>query len=236
MRAAWIAWFLSAAGALAAETLPPALAEAGIDERLGATVDGSLSFRDEAGKETALREYLGRGKPLLLNFAYFRCPMLCGMVQEGMAKGLGKLAWLPGGEYEILTVGMDWREGPAEAAEAKRARIASWKPEAGAGWHFLTGERKPVEGLAERVGFGFNYLPAQNEFAHGAGLIFLSPAGVVSRYLYGIDFSPRDLRLALLDASEGRPLSIGEKIAMFCYRYDANAKGSVLFARNFMKA
>jgi len=110
------------------------------------------------------------------------------------------------------------------------------KPGSETGWHVLTGERKAVESLASTVGFKFNYLPDRNEFAHGAGLIFLSPEGKVSRYLYGVEFSRKDLRLALLDASEGRSLSLGDKLTMFCYRYDANAKSYVLFAQNFMKA
>src|SRR5690606_14982124 len=105
-----------------------------------------------------------------------------------------------------------------------------------AGWHFLTGDYKAVRALASSVGFRYNFIPGQNDFAHGAGLIFLSPDGVVSRYLYGVEFSPRDTRLALLDAAEGRSLSLGEKFAMLCFKYDPDAQGYVLFARNFMKA
>ncbi|HAO98974.1 MAG TPA: SCO family protein [Fibrobacteres bacterium] len=223
--------------AVFSEPLPPALADAGIEERLGASINGGLSFRDEGGHEVKLNDYLSQGKPLLLNFAYFHCPMLCGLVQDGMVKGLKKLDWVPGRQYQILTVSMDWKEGPAEALPVKKHLLETLgKPEAESGWHVLTGERSAVEELAGTVGFKYNYLPDRNEFAHGAGLIFLSPKGTVSRYLYGVEFSPRDLRLALLDASEGRSLSLGDKLTMFCYRYDSNSKGYVLFARNFMKA
>jgi protein SCO1/2 len=215
---------------------PQATIGAGIDERLGDKVDPNLAFLDESGREVRLGDYLGRGKPILLNFAYFHCPMLCGLVQDGMAKGLKSLEWAPGKEYLLLTVSMDWREGPKEAAPV-RERIVPLvgKPGADTGWHFLTGEYKAVRTLARSVGFNYNFVPGQNDFAHEAGLIFLSPDGVVSRYLYGIEFSPRDLRLALLDASEGKSLSLGDKLVMMCYKYDPKAQGYVLFARNFMK-
>lgn len=220
-----------------ADPLPPALADAGIEERLGQQVDLSLAFRDETGKSVTLREYFAEGKPVLLNFAYFHCPMLCGLVQDGLVKGLKPMIWTPGQEFQVLTVSMDTREGPEQAKPVKEHLIAGLgKPEAASGWHALTGDKKSVESLAATVGFKFNYLPDRNEFAHGAGIIFLSGEGKVSRYLYGIEFPTRDLRLALLDASNGKELSVGDKLTMFCYRYDANSKSYVLFAQNFMKA
>ncbi|HEX2612604.1 MAG TPA: SCO family protein [Fibrobacteria bacterium] len=216
---------------------PQATIGAGIVERLGAKIDPSLAFLDESGHEVRVGQYLGQGKPILLNFAYFHCPMLCGLVQDGMAKSLKTLDWAPGREYLILTVGMDWRESTAEAAPVrKRVLPLIGKPGTDSGWHFLTGEYKAVRTLARSVGFNYNFVPGQNDFAHEAGLIFLSQDGSVSRYLYGIEFSPRDMRLALLDASEGKSLSLGEKIVMMCYKYDPKAQGYVLFARNFMKA
>ncbi|MCD6024803.1 MAG: electron transporter SenC [Fibrobacteria bacterium] len=217
--------------------MSPTLVGVGIEERLGEKVDGSLAFTDETGKSVRLGDYLAHGRPVLLNFAYFHCPMLCGLVQNGMVNGLKPLDWTPGRQYEILTVGMDWREGPAEALPVKN-RLVPELGKAGSekGWHFLTGNYKAVHALARSVGFNYNYVPDRNDFAHAAGLIFISPEGKISRYLYGIEFSPRDMRLALLDASEGKSLSLGDKLAMFCYSYDAHTQGYVLFARNFMKA
>jgi protein SCO1/2 len=216
--------------------MAPALVGVGIEERLGEKIDGSLEFKDETGREVTLNEYLAKGKPLLLNFAYYHCPMLCGLVQDGMVKGLKPLDWSPGKEYEILTVGMDWREGPDQALPVKnRIQPTLEKPGSEKGWHFLTGNYNSVRTLARSVGFNYNFVPDQNDFAHAAGLIFVSPDGVVSRYLYGIEYSPRDLRLALLDASEGKSLSLGDKLALFCYSYDSHTQGYVLFARNFMK-
>jgi protein SCO1/2 len=220
-----------------AAAMSPSLVGVGIEERLGEKVDPSLAFTDEAGQAVRIGDYLSKGRPVLLNFAYFHCPMLCGLVQNGMVKGLKTLDWTPGRQYEILTVGMDWREGPEQSLPVKKRLVPELgKPGADKGWHFLTGNYKSVHALARSVGFNYNYVPDRNDFAHAAGLVFVSPEGKVSRYLYGIEFPPRDLRLALLDASEGKSLSLGDKLAMFCYSYDAHTQGYVLFARNFMKA
>ena len=220
-----------------AGAMSPTLTGVGIEEHLGTKVDGTLAFTDETGRAVTLNDYLGKGRPVLLNFAYFHCPMLCGLVQNGMVKSLKTLDWTPGRQYEILTIGMDWREGPEQSLPVKnRMAPALGKPGAEKGWHFLTGNYKSVHSLARSVGFNYNFVPDRNDFAHAAGLIFVSPEGKVSRYLYGIEYSPRDMRLALLDASEGKSLSLGDKLTMFCYSYDAHTQGYVLFARNFMKA
>jgi len=210
---------------------------AGIEERLGEYVDTSLTFVDENGQSVRLAEFFAAGRPVLVNFAYFHCPMLCGLVQDGMVKALKNIDQIPGRDYEILTVGMDWREGPAEAKPVKDRLVPLLgKPGTAEGWRFITGDYKTVRTFARSVGFNYNFVPGQNDFAHAAGLIFLSPTGAVSRYLYGIEFSPRDVKLALLDASEEKSLSIGEKFALMCFKYDEHAQGYVLFARNFMKA
>jgi len=220
-----------------ADPIPLALADVGIEEHLGARVDPSLSFRDETGKAVSLGDYLNRGKPLLLNFAYFHCPMLCGLVQAGMVEGLKPLDWTPGKDYEILTVSIDSREGPEQARPVKEHLLEELgRPGADSEWHVLTGDKKAIASLTSTTGFKFSYMADRNEFAHGAGLIFLSPDGKVSRYLYGVSFSPHDLRLALLEASEGKELSLGNKLLLFCYHYDSNSKGYVLFALKFMEA
>jgi protein SCO1/2 len=215
---------------------PSATLGVGIEERLGETVDPTLGFVDHTGKEVLLGDILAKGRPVVLNFAYYHCPMLCGLVQDGMVKGLNGIDWAPGRDYEILTVSMDWREGPEQAVHVRNRIVPTLdKPGADSGWHFLPGNYKPVRALARTVGFNYNFVPGQDDFAHDAGLIFLSPAGKVSRYLYGIQYTPRDMRMALLDASEGRSLSLGDKVAMLCFQYDPEAQGYVLFARNFMK-
>jgi protein SCO1/2 len=218
------------------QSLPANLVDVGIEEHLGETVPMDARFKDETGKEVELASYFKPGKPVLLNFAYFQCPMLCNMVLNGMLEGMKKIDWTAGNEFEVVTISIDPRETPELAAAKKQSHIeALGKPEAAPGWHFLTGDEKQIDKVANAIGFKYQYIKASNEYAHAAGVFTISPAGKISRYLYGVEFKKKDLRLALLDASEGKALSIGDKLVLFCYRYDANAKGYVLFARNFMK-
>ncbi len=218
------------------QSLPAGLVDVGIEEHLGDQVPLDAKFKDEDGKDVVLGSYFQPGKPVLINFAYYQCPMLCNLVLNGMLGGMRKITWTPGKEYEVVTLSIDPRETPELASAKKQTHIESLgRPGAAAGWHFLTGEEKEIKRLASAIGFKYQYMRNSNEFAHAAGIFTVSPTGKISRYLYGVEFKHKDLRLALLDASEGRALSIGEKIEMFCYRYDPNAKGYVLFARNFMK-
>jgi protein SCO1 len=218
------------------EALPAALVDVGIEEHLGARVPLDIAFLDDAGRKVELSRYFQSGKPVLFSFAYYQCPMLCNMVLNGMLGGMKKLSWVPGKEFEVITLSIDHREGPELAAAKKATHIEQLgKPEAAAGWHFLTGKEADIKRVADAIGFTYHYNPASNDYAHAAGIFTLSPQGKISRYLYGVDFRSKDLRLALLDASEGKALSFGDQIIMFCYRYDANAKSYVLFARNFMR-
>ena len=227
------------AGSVAAkdgQTLPDALIDVGIEEHLGAQIPMDAVFLDETGKEVRLGAYFQSGRPVLLNFAYYQCPMLCNMVLNGMLNGMKKMSWIPGKEFEVVTISMDPNEGPELAAAKKETHVKELGvPEAAAGWHFLTGKEVDIRKVADIVGFKYQYMPVSKEFAHAAGVFTVSPQGKISRYLYGVEYRSKDLKLALLDASEGKSLSFGDKIAMFCYRYDPNAKGYVLFARNFMK-
>lgn len=217
------------------QSLPAALVDVGIVEHLGAPVPMDAKFKDETGKDVKLGDYFQPGKPVLLNFAYYQCPMLCNMVMSGMLTGMKKLDWTPGKEYQIVTISIDPREGPDLAASKKKTHIeALGRPDAAAGWHFLTGTDPEIRKVANAIGFTYQYVKTSNDYAHAAGIFTISPAGKISRYLYGVEFKKKDMRLALLDASEGKALSFGEKVVLFCYRYDANAKGYVLFARNFM--
>lgn len=218
------------------QTLPDALIDVGIEEHLGAQVPMDADFKDEAGKDVKLGTYFQPGRPVLLNFAYYQCPMLCNMVLSGMLNGMKKMSWVPGKEFEVVTIGIDPKEGPDLAAAKKDTHIkALGIPEAAAGWHFLTGREADIRKVADVVGFKYTYMPVSKEFAHAAGVFTISPQGKISRYLYGVEYRSKDLKLALLDASEGKSISFGDKIEMFCYRYDPTAKGYVLFAQNFMK-
>ncbi len=227
---------LTSEGGGGTNALPTELENVGIDENLGAQLPLDAEFKDENGRSVTLRSYLQAGRPVLLNFAYYGCPMLCNLVLNGMIKGMKALPWTPGKEYEVLTISVDPREGPAEASAKKATHIAELdKAGAGEGWHFLTGTEKAIRSVADQVGFRYSYQAKQDEYAHAAGIFTVSPQGKVMRYLYGIEYKPLDIRLALLDASKGRSMSLGDRFVTFCYRYDANAKGYVLFAKKFMR-
>jgi protein SCO1/2 len=222
-------------GANRSETLPAVLVDVGITEKLGAMLPMDAELVNEKGEKVKLGSYF-KGKPVLLSFAYYRCPMLCNMVLKGMIGGLRKLPWEPGKEFEIVTIGIDPRENHELAQAKKETHIEELgRPGAAAGWHFLTGEEDEVKKVADAVGFTYQYNVANDDYAHAAGIFTVSPQGKVSRYLYGIEYRTKEIRLALLDASEGKSLSFGDKVVMFCYVYDADAKGYVLFARNFMR-
>ncbi|MBW8890154.1 MAG: SCO family protein [Fibrobacteres bacterium] len=220
----------------ASQSLPPALIDVGIDEHLENSIPLEAEFRDEADRPVRLSEFFRAGKPVLLNFAYYRCPMLCNLVLAGMVEALKKSEWTPGKEFEVVTVSIDSKEGGAQAAAKKKSHIeALGRPEAASGWHFLTGTDRQIRRLADAIGFRYHYNPASEDFSHSAAIYAISPRGKICRYLYGVAYPPQDLHLALLEAKDGKALSVGEKLLLFCYHYDADAKGYVLFAKNSMR-
>lgn len=227
---------ISSAGGGGANILPGELENIAIVEKLGAQIPLDATLLNEAGQKVQFRDFLQSGRPLLVNFGYFNCPRLCSMVMNGMVKGMKDLKWIPGQEYEVLTININPQEGP-ELAKAKKANYLAELGKAGAepGWHFLSGEESQVRQIADAVGFPYRYDASQGQYAHDAGIFTVSPDGKVMRYLYGIEYKSIDIRLALLDASKGRSMSLGDRFVTLCYRYDANAKGYVLFAKNFMR-
>ena len=210
------------AAAQRADLVPDDLDDVGIEERLEAQVPLDLRFTDEAGQPVVLADYFGTDKPVVLTMIYYRCPMLCTLVLDGLVDAMREIDWVPGREFEVVTVSIDPREKPKLAVQKKQGYLASFgKPEAGAGWHFLTGDADSIEALTDAVGFRYQYVEQTDEYAHAAALIVLTPDGVVSRYLYGVRHDPRTVRLSLVEASEGRIGSATDKILLYCYRYDA---------------
>jgi len=207
--------------AFAPTTPTTALAAAGMDQHLGAQVDLSLPFRDEAGAPITLAQ-VAAGRPVLLVLAYYRCPMLCTYVLNGLAQGLDGISLQPGRDYRVAAVSIDPREGPELAAAKKRAYLARVGRDAGAeeGWRFLTGDPPSIAALAASVGFRYAYDTASGEYAHPAAVIALTPDGRVSRYFPGVDFPPRDLRLGLVEASRGKLGSLSDRMFLACYRYN----------------
>lgn len=215
--------------------MPREMNGVGVEEKLGQNVDLNLTFVAEGGKVRKLGEFFTTGKPVVLNLVYYKCPMLCNLVLNAQVSVLKQLAWSPGKEFDVVTISIDPTETIEMAQEKKAAYLSNFDRPIGGGWHFLVDHEGNVKKLAAQVGFKYNYDPNQKQYAHSAAIMVLTPKGMVSRYLYGIKFPERDLRLALTEASEDKFGLSFEKLMLMCYHYDPSAKSYVLFATNVMR-
>lgn len=226
--------FLLAGLARADNALPPMLEGVGVDEKVGRFVDLDLTFIGEDGYPVALRQFFHKDRPVLLNLVYYSCPMLCNLVLNAQTETLRQIPWTPGDQYEIVTISIDPNETFDLARKKKAVYLGSFDHPA-PGWHFLADHQGHAKQLAEQVGFHYRYDERQQQFAHAAAIMFLTPDGKVSRYLYGIRFPARDVRLALTEAGEGKGRFSIDRLLLFCYHYDPQARGYVLFATNVMR-
>jgi protein SCO1/2 len=200
--------------------LPPVLRSVGFDQRLDKQVPLELTFKDETGRPVRLQEYFD-SKPVILVLAYYRCPMLCTEVLNGLVRALMDVSLTVGKDFNVLTVSFDPREPPALAAAKKKTYLERYgRPGAEEGWHFLTGEEGPIQRLTEAVGFRYTYDDRYDQFAHASGIMVLTPGGKISRYFYDVKYSPRDLRLGLVEASANRIGSPVDQVLLFCFHYD----------------
>ncbi len=215
--------------------LPEALAGVDIVEKLDQTLPLDTVFTDDSGRTIALRELFDGERPVLLQMGYFRCPMLCNLVLNGMIKSLEELDWTAGDKFQVVAVSINPQEKHELAAAKKAGYVLEYgRPGVSDGWHFLTGPAASSKALAEGVGFGFRAQP-DGEYAHAAAIFVITPDGRVSRYLYGTKYDPQNLRLALLEASEGRIGSSWDRFILWCHVYDPDAGGYVLFAMRLMQ-
>jgi protein SCO1/2 len=207
----------------AASAMPAALQDVGFSPPLNGPMPLDLLFRDETGRSVRLREYFGQ-KPVVLAFVYYRCPMLCDQVEQGVVGVLRMLSFHPGRDYEVVFVSFDSRETPEMAAEKKKKALAHFRrPEADSGWHFLTGSRESVEAATKAANFRFSFDAKNNLFAHASGVLLLTPDARISRYFYGVEYPGRDMRLGLVDASAGKIGTPMDHVLLFCYHYDPTA-------------
>ena len=184
--------------------LPKELQGVRIDQRLNAPVPLDASFVDETGRTVALREYLGR-RPVILALVYYRCTMLCSYILNGVVSGLRPLSFKPGRDFDVIAISIDPSEDFRLAAEKRDHYAKSYSSRAGkTGWHFLTGDEKNIRAVAAAVGFRYRYDPKTKLFLHGSGIMLLTPEGHVSRYFYGVEYTPKDLKLGLVEASANR--------------------------------
>jgi protein SCO1 len=219
-----------------AAVLPAGLRDVGFDQRLDELVPLDLTFRDEEGQEVRLGD-LGQGRPILLSLAYYECPMLCTLVLNGMTSSLSAITLDPGTDFEVVVVSFDAREGAALAKEKRQVYVDRYgRPGTEHGWHFLTGTEEQIGALTAAVGFRYRYDAAADQFAHPSGIVLLTPEGRISRYLFGTDFVPRDLRLGLLESSAGKIGTITDAVMLFCYHYDPATGRYTVAVRNLLRA
>jgi protein SCO1 len=204
--------------------MPGPLQQVGYDQKLGGQVPLDLDFHDAAGQPVRLGDFFGR-RPVLLVLAYYHCPMLCDLVLSGVAGSLRTMNLEPGKDFDVVVASIDPHETAAQAAEARHRTIRRYGHGGtgsgkDSGWHFLTGPQASITPLAASVGFRYVYDAKRNEFAHAAGIVILTPEGKISRYLYGIEYAPRDVRLALVESGNHKIGSLVDQALLYCFHYD----------------
>ncbi len=205
-----------------------------IDERTGRAIDLNLSFKDETGAIVPLSSFFKKGRPVLLDLVYYRCPKLCNLMLNGQVLALRDLPFAAGKDYDLVTVSIDPKETPELAREKKAAYAATYKRPVD-GWHFLTDYENHTKPLADLVGFKYRYDPKTDQYVHPATFLVLTDEGKVSRYLYGTRFKIFDMRMAITEAARGETRFSVEKLLAICYQFDPNAKGYVVAATRLMQ-
>jgi len=203
-----------------ANVRPPGLKNVGIRQNLDQFMPANLEFTDDLGRHVRLGDYFGN-KPLILNFVYLSCPMLCGEELSGLESALRVLKFDVGKEFDVITISFDPKDTPEAAAKKKGEFLRRYK-RAGAeqGWHFLVGKPDAIAAATNAAGFQYEYDPVTQQFAHSTALILLTPQGKISQYYYGIEYSPKDLRLGLVSASQNKIGNLADELLLYCYHYD----------------
>jgi protein SCO1/2 len=178
-------------------------------------------FRDEAGRDVPLSSFFKRGKPVILAPVYYRCPMLCTQILNGLASSLKAVSLDPGKDFEIVAVSFDPKDTAETAASKKQMYMRRYgRPGTANGWHLLTGNEANIKALMDTIGYHYKYDPATDQYAHASGIMVLTPEGRLSRYFYGVEYAPVDVRLGLVEASKNKIGSAVDQILLFCYHYD----------------
>lgn len=190
------------------------------EQKLGAQVPLDTPFVDATGSTVTLAE-LSEGRSVVLVPAYYECPMLCSLVLNGVVSSLETLEFDADDQFEVIVFSFDPGETPELAAEAKQRYLERYdRPGAADGFHFLTGDEESIRAVADAIGFRYNYVPEKDQYAHSAGIVMLTPRGEVARYFYGVEYPPRDVRLALIEAADGTIGNAVDKVVLYCFQYD----------------
>lgn len=216
---------------------PPALEGVEVVEQLDGQVPLSAAFLDSQGRPARLDQVFRGDKPAVMALVYYECPMLCGLVLGGLSRAMKETGLELGRDFRAVTLSFDPREKPAQAAVRQKVYLQGLdRPEALSDWPFLTGADPEIRKVADAVGFHYAYDPVSKQYAHAAAIFVLTPTGRVSRYLYGVEFPGRDLRLALVEAGQGRVGTSFDRFLLTCYRYDPAARRYVPYALGFVRA
>ena len=217
-------------GGIVASNVPPKFHDVTFRQRLGERLPLDAKFTDETGREVALGDYFG-DKPVMLAFVYYQCPMLCPLVMNGISSALKVVPFTPGEEFEVVLISFDPRDTPAAANAKKQAHLRHWAvTETADGWHFLTGEEAEIRRVTSAAGFTYQWDEQTQQFAHVSGVLVATPDGRLSRYFYGVEYAPKDLRLALVDSTEGKLGSVVDELLLYCFHYDpATGKYGAVF-------
>jgi protein SCO1/2 len=216
-------------------SVPNLLEKVGIDQKLNAQVPLDLAFRDENGRVVKLGDYFGR-KPVVLALVYYECPMLCTQVLNGAVGAFKTLNFTAGKEFDVVTISFNPKDTTQLAAQKKTTYIAKYgRPEAASGWHFLTGDQPEIDALAQAVGFRYVYDEASDQYVHASAIMVLTPQGKLSKYFYGIEYPPRDLRMGLIEASDGKIGNPVDQILLYCYHYDPSSGRYSMIVMNVLR-
>jgi protein SCO1/2 len=203
-----------------ANVRPPYLQNVGIEQHLDAQVPPDLTFTDDTGRTVKLGDYFGT-KPLILNLVYYNCTMLCGEALAGLSGSMKMVKFDVGNQFDVITVSFNPQETPAIAAAKKQEYLKRYgRPGAASGWHFLTGPAESINAITKAVGFQYQYDPRSNQYAHATAIMVLTPQGRISRYFYGVDYPPKDLRMGLVEASQGKIGNAVDQVLLYCYHYN----------------
>jgi protein SCO1/2 len=220
---------------MSSELVPDILEKVGIDQKLNAQVPLDAVFRDELGRQVKLGDYFGK-RPVVLSLVYYECPMLCTQVLNGAVSAFKVLTFNVGDEFDVVTVSFNPKETPAMAAAKKQTYLAKYgRPEAAGGWHFLTGEQPAIDALASSVGFRYVFDKSSQQYVHASAIMVLTPQGRVSKYFYGIEYPPKDIRLGLIEASGGKIGSPVDQVLLYCYHYDPHSGKYSMVVMNVLR-
>jgi protein SCO1/2 len=215
--------------------VPPQLSDVTFKQRLGESLPLDAVFRDEDGRTVTLGQFFGQ-RPVVLAFVYYECPMLCTQVMNGLSSALKVMPFTAGQDFEVVLVSFDPRDTPAVAAEKKRAHLEYWSTQNQApAWHLLTGDEASIRRVTSAAGFTYHWDERSGQFAHVSGVLVVTPDGKLSRYFYGVEYSPKELRLALVESSAGKVGSAIDELLLYCFHYDPESGRYGLLVMNLVR-